>query len=108
MQSKENKTIGIDIPKGFSFHRIDTENNKIICIKNEPVFPTTFEECCRVLKISTRINLVFENRDVERGNHFLVDEKLLLNDFIRLRLCYKAYVNYTHLKEGACHRTKGS
>ena len=54
-------------------------------------YPTTYEECCKILKINNETELQFRNPDVERGNLYLTSTKNLINTFIRLKICRDAY-----------------
>ena len=54
-------------------------------------YPTTYEECCKILKINDETEMQFRNPDVERGNIYLTSTKNLFNTFIRLKICRDAY-----------------
>lgn len=54
-------------------------------------YPTTHEECCKILKINNETELQFRNPDVERGNLYLTSTKNLINTFIKLKICRDAY-----------------
>ena len=78
-----------EILNGYEFDKI--ENGKIILKQIKPKYPTTYEDCCKVLGISYRTQLSYTNPDVERGNTYLTKEKQLLDSFMRLRICRNAY-----------------
>ena len=46
-------------------------------------YPTTYKECCKILKINNETEMQFRNPDVERGNVYLTSTKNLFNTFIR-------------------------
>ena len=46
------KTIKIDIPKGYEFARVDDDNQQVVFEKIGCRYPKTYEECCDVLGIS--------------------------------------------------------
>lgn len=54
-------------------------------------YPTTYKECCKILKIRSETEMQFRNPDVERGNLYLTSTKNLINTFIRLKICRDAY-----------------
>jgi hypothetical protein len=54
-------------------------------------YPTTYEECCKILKINNETELQFRNTVVERGNLYLTSTKNLINTFIKLKICRDAY-----------------
>lgn len=54
-------------------------------------YPTSYEECCKILKIRSETEMQFRNPDVERGNLYLTSTKNLINTFIRLKICRDAY-----------------
>ena len=54
-------------------------------------YPTTYKECCKILKINNETEMQFRNPDVERGNVYLTSTKYLINTFIRLKICRDAY-----------------
>ena len=54
-------------------------------------YPTTYKECCKILKINNETEMQFRNPDVERGNIYLTSTKNLFNTFIRLKICRDAY-----------------
>lgn len=54
-------------------------------------YPTTYEECCKILKISNKTEMQFNQPDVERGDVYLTCTKNLINAFIKLKICRDAY-----------------
>ena len=66
-------------------------DGKIFLKPIKPKYPTTYEDCCKVLGISYRAQLSYTYPDVERGNIYLTKEKHLLDDFMKLRICRNAY-----------------
>ena len=54
-------------------------------------YPTSYAECCKILKISNKTEMQFNNHDVERGNTYLTSTKHLINTFIKLKICRDAY-----------------
>ena len=83
---KVDDKLEYEIIDGYEFDRV--ENGKIIL---KPKYPTTYEECCKVLRISKRVQLSYTYPDVERSNAYLTGEKHLLDAFIKLRICRNAY-----------------
>ena len=83
------KRFGYKIPDGYEFDVV--VDGKIFLKPIKPKYPTTYEECCEVLKISKRVQLSYTYPDVERGNVYLTGEKHLLDAFIKLRICRNAY-----------------
>ena len=77
------------IPDGYEFDVV--VDGKIFLKPIKPKYPSTYEECCKVLRISKRVQLSYTYPDVERGNEYLTSEKHLLDAFIKLRICRNAY-----------------
>ena len=77
------------IPDGYEFDKV--ENGKIILKPIKPKYPTTYEECCKVLGISYRAQLSYTYPEVEHNNVYLTKEKHLLDAFMKLRICRNAY-----------------
>ena len=84
-----DKRFGYKIPDGYEFDVV--VDGKIILKPIEPKYPTTYEDCCKVLGISFRAQLSYTYPDVERGNIYLTKEKHLLDAFMKLRICRNAY-----------------
>ena len=84
-----DKRFGYKIPDGFEFDVV--VDGKIILKPIKPKYPNTYEDCCKVLRISKRVQLSYTYPDVERGNVYLTGEKHLLDAFIKLRICRNAY-----------------
>ena len=72
-------------------YEIEIRDGKTYAVKKKPVYPKTYEECCKALKISKRAQLSYTNPEVERGNTYLSNEKYLLDAFMKLRICRNAY-----------------
>ena len=83
------KRFGYKIPDGYEFDVV--VDGKIFLKPIKPKYPNTYEECCKVLKISNRVQLSYTYPDVEHGNVYLTGEKHLLDAFIKLRICRNAY-----------------
>ena len=83
------KRFGYKIPDGYEFDVV--VDGKIILKPIKPKYPTTYEDCCKVLGISYRAQLSYTYPDVERGNIYLTKEKHLLDAFMKLRICRNAY-----------------
>ena len=83
------KRFGYKIPDGYEFDVV--VDGKIFLKPIKPKYPNTYEECCKVLRISNRVQLSYTYPDVERGNVYLTGEKHLLDAFIKLRICRNAY-----------------
>ena len=83
------KRFGYKIPDGYEFDVV--VDGKIFLKPIKPKYPTTYEDCCKVLGISYRAQLSYTNPDVERGNIYLTKEKHLLDAFMKLRICRNAY-----------------
>lgn len=84
-----DKRFGYKIPDGYEFDVV--VDGKIILKPIKPKYPTTYEDCCKVLGISYRAQLSYTYPDVERGNIYLTKEKHLLDAFMKLRICRNAY-----------------
>lgn len=84
-----NECIKYYFPDGYKF--VDTDDTGIYLKPIKPKYPTTYEDCCKVLGISYRAQLSYTNPDVERGNIYLIKEKYLLDAFMKLRICRNAY-----------------
>lgn len=54
-------------------------------------YPTTYEECCKILKICNKTEMQFNQPDVERRDLYLTCTKNLINTFIKLKICRDAY-----------------
>jgi hypothetical protein len=83
------KRFGYKIPDGYEFDVV--VDGKIFLKPIKPKYPTTYENCCKVLGISYRAQLSYIYPDVERGNIYLTKEKHLLDAFMKLRICRNAY-----------------
>lgn len=83
------KRFGYKIPDGYEFDVV--VDGKIFLKPIKPKYPTTYEDCCKVLGISYRAQLSYTYPDVERGNIYLTKEKHLLDAFMKLRICRNAY-----------------
>ena len=83
------KRFGYKIPDGFEFDVV--VDGKIILKPIKPKYPSTYEECCKVLRISERVQLSYTYPEVECSNVYLTGEKHLLDAFIKLRICRNAY-----------------
>ena len=79
------KRFGYKIPDGYEFDVV--VDGKIFLTPIKPKYPTTYEDCCKVLGISYRAQLSYTYPDVERGNIYLTKEKHLLDAFMKLRIC---------------------
>lgn len=86
---KLNDKIEYKIPDGYEFDVV--VDGKIFLKPIKPKYPTTYEDCCKVLGISYRAQLSYTYPDVERGNIYLTKEKHLLDAFMKLRICRNAY-----------------
>ena len=84
-----NKCVKYYFPEGYEF--VDTDDTGIYLKPIKPKYPTTYEDCCKVLGISYRAQLSYTFPDVERGNIYLTKEKHLLDAFMKLRICRNAY-----------------
>lgn len=83
------KRFGYKIPDGYEFDVV--VDGKIFLKPIKSKYPTTYEDCCKVLGISYRAQLSYTYPDVERGNIYLTKEKYLLDAFMKLRICRNAY-----------------
>ena len=72
-------------------YEIEVRDGKTYAVKKKPAYPKTYEECCKVLKISKRAQLSYTNPEVECSNAYFSDEKYLLDAFMMLRICRNAY-----------------
>ena len=72
-------------------YEIEVRDGKTYAVKKKPKYPTTYEECCKVLGISYRAQLSYTYPEVEHNNAYLTKEKHLLDAFMKLRICRNAY-----------------
>ena len=86
---KLNDEIEYKIPDGYEITEVS--KNKVFIKPIKSKYPTTYEDCCKVLGISYRAQLSYTYPDVERGNIYLTKEKHLLDAFMKLRICRNAY-----------------
>ena len=86
---KVDDKLEYNIIDGYEFDKV--ENGKIILKPIKPKYPTTYEECCKVLGISYRAQLSYTYPEVEHNNAYLTKEKHLLDAFMKLRICRNAY-----------------
>lgn len=86
---KLNDEIEYKIPDGYEITEVS--KNKVFIKPIKPKYPTTYEDCCKVLGISYRAQLSYTYPDVERGNIYLTKEKHLLDAFMKLQICRDAY-----------------
>ena len=86
---KMNDELEYKIPDGYEITEVS--KNKVFLKPIKPKYPTTYEDCCKVLGISYRAQLSYTYPDVERGNIYLTKEKHLLDAFMKLRICRNAY-----------------
>lgn len=83
------ETIKIDIPKGYEFVGVDDNNQQVVLERIKPQYPTTYEDCCKVLNITPNNKLVF-SRPSEEGE-YAYGNLALYNAFDRLKICRDAY-----------------
>ena len=83
------KRFGYKIPDGYEFDVV--VDGKIFIKPINPKYPTSYEECCKVLGISYRAQLSYTYPEVECSNIYLTKEKHLLDAFMKLRICRNAY-----------------
>ena len=86
---KVDDKLEYNIIDGYEFDKV--ENGKIILKPIKPKYPTTYEDCCKVLGISYRAQLSYTNPEVECSNIYLTKEKHFLDAFMKLRICRNAY-----------------
>ena len=86
---KCDNMIKYNLPEGYEF--VNTDDNGIYLKKIKPKYPTTYEDCCKVMGISYQTQLSYTNPDVERGNTYFTKEKNFLDSFLRLRICRNVY-----------------
>jgi hypothetical protein len=86
---------GLDIPNNVIIHKNGSTYEDFAHWYYDETkiskYPTTYEECCKILKINNETEMQFRNPDVERGNVYLTSTKYLINTFIRLKICRDAY-----------------
>lgn len=73
--------ITVNIPKGYEFAGIDDNRQQVVFTKIQPEYPTTYEECCKVLGYSGNYNMILTTD---------VDNKLF-NALYRLKVSRDAY-----------------
>lgn len=73
--------VGYEIPEGYEFDTVI--DNKVVLKKLKPTYPTTYKECCDVLKIPN--DECYIDIDVP------LDYNKLLSVFTELLICRKAY-----------------
>lgn len=83
------KRFGYKIPDGYEFDVV--VDGKIFIKPIKSKYPTSYEECCKVLGISYRAQLSYTYPEVEHNNIYLTKEKHLLDAFMKLRICRNAY-----------------
>ena len=81
---KCNEYIKYYFPDGYEFVDIDDTGVYLKPIKSK--YPTTYEDCCKVLGISYRAQLTYTNPEVECSNIYLTKEKHFLDAFMKLRI----------------------
>lgn len=84
-----NKRFGYKIPDGYEFDVV--VDGKIFIKPIKSKYPTSYEECCKMLGISYRVQLSYTYPEVECSNIYLTKEKHLLDAFMKLRICRNAY-----------------
>ena len=80
--------VEIDLGKRYE---CKVEDGKIFFTKKKTLYPSSFEDCCKILSIKYRWNLQYSNPEVERGNTILTYEKETIDCFLKLRICLLAY-----------------
>lgn len=86
---KQEETIKIDIPKGYEFVGVDDNNQQVVLERIKPQYPTTYEDCCKVLNITPNNKLVFSRPSEE--SEYAYGNLALYNAFDRLKICRDAY-----------------
>lgn len=92
------KRFGYKIPDGYEFDVV--VDGKIFIKPIKSKYPTSYEECCKVLGISCRAQLSYTYPEVEHNNIYLTKEKHLLDAFMKLRICRNAYWKITGKEMG--------
>lgn len=88
-ENYSGKRFGYKIPDGYEFDVV--VDGKIFIKPIKPKYPTSYEECCKVLGVSCRAQLSYTNPVVEHNNIYLTKEKHLLDAFMKLRIYRNAY-----------------
>ena len=86
---KQEETVKIDIPKGYEFVGVDDNNQQVVLERIKPQYPTTYEDCCKVLNIIPNNKLVFSRPSEE--SEYAYGNLALYNAFDRLKICRDAY-----------------
>ena len=71
-------------------YEIIEENGKYYAVKKKPKYPQTYEECCKVLGITTQIALTYADSNKTEVD-YLYKQKSLLNNFLKIIICRDAY-----------------
>lgn len=100
MEETMEETIKIDIPKGYEFVGVDDNNQQVVLERIKPQYPTTYEDCCKVLNITPNNKLVF-SRPSEEGE-YAYGNLALYNAFDRLKICRDAYWKIAGGRLGLC------
>lgn len=67
------------------------KEGKLVIIRRKSKYPMYFTDCCKVLKIDHTLCLEFSNFEVQLNNDILIEEKFILNEMLKLRICLLAY-----------------
>ena len=71
-------------------YEIIEENGKYYAVKKRPKYPQTYEECCKVLGITTQIALIYADSNKTEVD-YLYKQNSLLNNFLKIIICRDAY-----------------
>mgnify|MGYP003287279926 CR=1 FL=1 len=86
-----NDLVGYEIPVGYEFDTVI--DNKVVLKKSKPLFPKTYEECCKILGCKANhffTDFSYNGLDIEISDY---EDKIddLLKNFRKLRYCRDAY-----------------
>lgn len=81
-------------PDGYLVGKITRTDNGMLVeyVEKKPKYPTTYEECERLMKVNTHISLLFNylHDECARTEYEIVQEQLMVN-FYKLKICRDAY-----------------
>ena len=83
------KTIKIDIPKGYEFAGVD--NQQVVFEKINFQYPKTYEECCKILGVNPERILTLNWRSENVLQRYELKAEGLFTNLYKLKICRDAY-----------------